>query len=261
MRKIVLFLIIIIIFIFLISLVLNKKEPKTSIEYSTCMITDEVKYLSKKLNEAQKTLGRMSCKFSKNEISVRGGWCEELSGKFSIGHYTDIDLAKGLSNILTNQRVASFGDGPGEYKRLITEMNQVKIYDAFDGAPYAEETTNNSVKYLDLSVPIYHLPIYDWIISIEVAEHIPKKYEQIYIDNLVRHAKKGIIISWAILNQEGLGHVNNQNFPYIEEQLRTRDFILDNHTTSQIKNSTTFGWVKRNIYSFKRIKARTSNLK
>ncbi len=38
---------------------------------------------------------------------------------------------------------------------------------------------------------------YDWIISLEVAEHIPAQFESIYIDNLVKHAKEGIILSWA----------------------------------------------------------------
>jgi cyclopropane fatty-acyl-phospholipid synthase-like methyltransferase len=98
-------------------------------------------------------------------------------------------------------------------------MYKVKSYDAYDGALYAEESTNNTVKYLDLSVPVYHLPLYDWVFSIEVAEHIPKTYEQIYINNLVRHASHGIILSWAVPKQEGHGHVNNQDFSYIEEQL------------------------------------------
>ncbi len=72
------------------------------------------------------------------------------------------------------------------------------------------------------------MPLYDWVFSIEVAEHIPKTYEQIYIDNLVRH---GIILSWAVPKQEGHGHVNNQDFAYIEEQLINRAFKLDNATT------------------------------
>ncbi|KAK7004452.1 hypothetical protein BgiMline_005973, partial [Biomphalaria glabrata] len=54
------------------------------------------------------------------------------------------------------------------------------------------------VRFLDLTAPHYGLPIYDWILSIEVAEHIPAKFEEIYLDNLVRHAREGIILSWAV---------------------------------------------------------------
>ena len=86
---------------------------------------------------------------------------------------------------------------PGIYRELLLEYHQVSSYDSYDGAPYAEVTTNNNVRFLDLSVPIYHLKQYDWVISLEVGEHIPAKFEHIYIDNLFRHAKEGVILSWA----------------------------------------------------------------
>jgi len=79
----------------------------------------------------------------------------------------------------------------------LTELKQDSLYDAFDGAPYVELTTNNQVQYLDLSVPIYHLNKYDWILSLEVAEHIPAQFESIYIDSLVKHAKEGTILAWT----------------------------------------------------------------
>jgi tryptophanyl-tRNA synthetase len=41
---------------------------------------------------------------------------------------------------------------------------------------------------MDLSIPQYGIRQYDWIISLEVAEHIPKKYEAVYLDNIFRHA-------------------------------------------------------------------------
>ena len=71
------------------------------------------------------------------------------------------------------------------------------------------------MKYLDLTIPQYGLPAYDWIISLEVAEHIPKEFESTYLDNIVRHAVEGIIISWAIPGQDGVQHINNQPFYYV----------------------------------------------
>ena len=73
----------------------------------------------------------------------------------------------------------------------------LKGYDSYDGAPFSEEISEGRVKYLDLTLPQYGLPLYDWIISLEVAEHIPREYENIYLDNIVRHAKEGVILSWA----------------------------------------------------------------
>jgi tryptophanyl-tRNA synthetase len=53
----------------------------------------------------------------------------------------------------------------------------------------------------------YSIGQYDWIISLEVAEHIPEKYEAVYLDNIFRHAKEGIILSWAVPGQIGLSLV------------------------------------------------------
>ena len=203
------------------------------------------------LNEAMNRIGQLSCEISKIEVSQNGGWCSKISGKNSSQHLTDHSLAKFLSKFLTGKRVASFGDGPGFYKEILLGLNEVLSYDAYDGAPFAELTTNNNVKFLDLSVPIFHLKKYDWIISLEVAEHIPAKYESVYLDNLVRHAKQGIILSWAKIGQGGHSHVNNQDFPYIKEQMEARSFMHDPVSSEMFRNMSTFGWFKSNINVFR----------
>jgi 2-polyprenyl-3-methyl-5-hydroxy-6-metoxy-1,4-benzoquinol methylase len=68
---------------------------------------------------------------------------------------------------------------------------------------------------MDLSIPQYGILQYDWIISLEVAEHIPEIYEAVYLDNIFRHAKEGIILSWAVPGQGGLSHINNKCFVFI----------------------------------------------
>jgi tryptophanyl-tRNA synthetase len=106
--------------------------------------------------------------------------------------------------------VASFGDRPGIYKREIEKLGHVMLYDAFDGAPYCEEASGGRVRFLDLTIPQYGIRQYDWIISMEVAEHIPEKYEAVYLDNIFRHTKEGIILIWAVPGQRGLSDINNK---------------------------------------------------
>lgn len=149
--------------------------------------------------------------------------------------------------------MASFGDGPGIYKKKITELNQVKSYEAYDGAPFTEKTTENRCKFLDLSVPVYHLPKYDWVVSMEVAEHIPKKFESTFLDNIARHAKRGVIFSWAKLGQGGFSHVNNQPFSYVVEQMRIRGFKLNKVFSKSIKKAATLPWLKDNLNVYERI--------
>lgn len=216
--------------------------------------SDVIEDLSKKLTNAMKRIGQLTCDKSSKDVSESGGWCSNLSGANSTKHYTDNILAITLSKFLKGKTVASFGDGPGIYKQLIDEKREVKFYDAFDGAPYCEETTDGRVKFLDLSVPIYHLKQYEWIISLEVAEHISQEYESIYLDNLARHSLEGIILSWAKIGQLGHSHVNNRNFDYVKRKIEERGYRFDHVATRLIKDGANFPWIKNNVNVFVRLK-------
>jgi tryptophanyl-tRNA synthetase len=74
---------------------------------------------------------------------------------------------------------------------------------------------------MDLTIPQYGIRQYDWIISLEVAEHIPEKYEAVYLDNIFRHAKEGIILSWAVPGKGGLSHINNKPIEYVTKVMPT----------------------------------------
>merc|ERR1711959_250741 len=59
----------------------------------------------------------------------------------------------------------------------------------------------------------------DWVVSIEVGEHIEKAKEQAFLDNLATVARRGVILSWGVPGQTGYGHVNCQSNEYVVEQL------------------------------------------
>jgi len=221
--------------------ILNGKENKNLVD------------LSIKLHKVLQVKGQLECEKSSNEVSKSGGWCSKISGRNSSQHLFDTQLAKALSSFLEQKTVASFGDGPGVYKEELTKLNQVVLYDAFDGAPYVQSSTNNQVQYIDLSVPIYHLNKYDWIVSLEVAEHIPAQFEAVFIDNLVRHSKEGIILSWAKVGQDGHSHVNNKNADYVIKLMKQKNFSHDLDSSNYLKMKSTFSWFKDNINVFKRI--------
>ena len=185
-------------------------------------------------------------------VSDNGGWCEVASRSNGGNHLFDSKLAEWLSHFFLNKKVASFGDGPGDFKKYIDDTKRVKEYVAYDGAPYASNTSEGRVKFLDLSAPQYGLPLYDWIISLEVAEHIPRQFESIYIDNIVRHANEGVVISWAPPGQVGLSHVNNQPFSYVKDILSKHGFTHNVEVSKDLQNSATFHWLKSNSNIFER---------
>jgi hypothetical protein len=105
---------------------------------------------------------------------------------------------------------------------------------------------------LDLSVPIYHIDKYDWIMSLEVAEHIPKQHELVYVDNIVRHAGEGLILSWAKIGQGGHSHINEKNFNDVKILMEERGFVHDEIASLKFRNIATLGWLRDNLNIFKR---------
>ena len=128
------------------------------------------------------------------------------------------------------------------------------VYDAYDGAPYSEQLSEGRVKFLDLTLPQYGLPVYDYVISLEVAEHIPKQFEAIYVDNIFRHAKEGIVISWAWPGQEGHSHVNGKLFTDVFSLMEENGFAHDVAASNILKQSCTLVWLHKstNVYVRKR---------
>ena len=148
--------------------------------------------------------------------------------------------------------MASFGDGPGRYKQLLLETGKLKGYDAYDGAPFTEDTSEGRVTFLDLTLPQYGLPVYDWIMSLEVAEHIPKQFESMFIDNIARHAKEGVVLSWAVPGQGGHSHVNNRPFEYVVSIMEQQGFKHVESESENLKKAATLGWLRRNTNVYRR---------
>jgi len=128
---------------------------------------DRLASLSRQLNAIQRRLQQLACLGRPaSGTSETGGWCQDALGR---EHRTDRSLARALSTLLFGRTAASLGDGLGEYGRAIGDDGLAERVDAFDGAPFVEEETGGRVKFLDLAVPQYWLPVYDWTICLEVA--------------------------------------------------------------------------------------------
>ena len=104
--------------------------------------------------------------------------------------------------------VVDFGCGRCEYIGNIKKAG----FDAqgYDGNPYTPQISNGVAGVLDLTEKHDLGRKYDWVQSLEVGEHIPPEKTATFVDNLARHAEKGIVISWAIIGQNGFYHVNNK---------------------------------------------------
>ena len=130
-------------------------------------------------------------------------------------HVYDSSLGNSLVQFFKAQNINSlvdFGCGMGNYVKTFRQKNINAI--GYDGNPNTPELTNNLCNVLDLSIPKIFDEPFDWVMSLEVGEHLPPQFEDIFINNLHNNNKYGIILSWAINGQGGHGHVNEKNNDY-----------------------------------------------
>ena len=77
-----------------------------------------------------------------------------------------------------------------------------------------------------------------WVMSLEVAEHVPRAGEPAFVHNLVAYAKSGVVISWAPPGTaSGHHHVNCQTSAYVRCVLDLLGFEPDARTLSTMRLS------------------------
>lgn len=99
----------------------------------------------------------------------------------------------------------------------------------------------------DLSQPNKWSRKFDFVMSLEVGEHIPKEHEAVFINNVAAACNDKLVLSWASPGQDGRGHVNEQPMKYIIHQFRIRGFEVDNKTTEFLREHSVFSYFKKNI--------------
>ncbi len=195
-----------------------------------------------------------------------------MSYLMPLGHYqADAVIVGVLAALLRNriphlaradrpQSVNDFGAGVGQYGRSLKAIDATIDWRGYDGAGNVEDFTGGFVRFFDLTLPL-SLPRADWVLSLEVGEHVPRQFEAMYLRNLAAHACTGVIGSWATLGQRGRGHVNNHNASYIEARFAEIGFRADTQLRHLLRHGEPglatppgphYRQLQRNIFAFVR---------
>lgn len=184
------------------------------------------------------------------KINKKGFWENETG----VGHVHDNMLCNKIIQVFENKNiknVVDFGCGLGDYTKSFI-ANNINC-EAYDGNPNTSELTNGVGKVLDLSKDFELQKKFDCVLSLEVGEHIPKEYEQVFINNICNHTNNLLIISWAIIGQGGDGHVNCQNNDYVINEIENRGFRYDLENSILLRESiSTAPWFRNTIMVFNR---------
>ena len=152
------------------------------------------------------------------------------------------------------QSLNDFGAGVGEYGHELKAVNESIAWHGYDGAGNIEEYTSGFVRFFDLTIPL-SLPRADWVLSLEVGEHISQQFEAQYIRNLDAHNCRGIIGSWAPPKQAGTGHINRRNKTYVLERFVELGYRVDEQLQTALVTARShhggFDWplIRKNIFA------------
>lgn len=190
------------------------------------------------------------------EIAKTGYWNGETA---HIHHVHSKELSNWICKFLDNnvhnfEFIRDFGCGLGQYLKDLKDYGfYVDNLVGFEADPPKEKVFEHIIKQ-DLTIPFEIVPKGN-VISLEVAEHIPAQFMDVYLDNITSACNNYLIMSWAIRGQDGFGHVNcldndeviplleKRGFKYLEkESMEARNVIQDNAW-----------WFRNTILIFKKV--------
>ena len=167
-------------------------------------------------------------------------------------HVTDLKLAEAIANFLEEeeaQTIVDFGCGDGDYVNYLIKNGFSAV--GYDGNPVTKAVSGGTCFVQDLSVPVDLGTQFDWVMSLETGEHLPKQYEIIFVENLTKHVRKGLILSWAIKGQGGIGHFNEQNNKYIKKIFADLGWNNDIEAENRLREQCSVSWFKNTIMVFR----------
>jgi hypothetical protein len=218
----------------------------------------------KRSSNLRRQVGELSCRL--NGIGPTGGFClDETKPEQNVGGnvFWSSGLSDKLSELFSGGSVLDLGAGLAHYeadwerKGLINKADGIESVRMYDGAENVEKVTGGRVLWADLTEPLGDVYPADWVLSLEVGEHIPAgSASETFIQNLHAHNKRGIVISWGVPGQDGHFHVNNlPSSTVIKSFISLGSYSFDSEMSEVLRKAASSGtccpWFANTIYVFR----------
>ena len=168
-------------------------------------------------------------------------------------------FAAALAAALANSSVLDVGAGLGQYGAYLQEHAPSVQWTGVDGAENIEQVTHGRVAFADTTDGLRPAQrrAYDFVMSIELAEHVPREGEAALMHTLTAHVRRSIILSWAELGRDdGWHHTNCQSSQYTECAMGLVGFRRDNDLQQRLRASLELGnslpWLRGSLSTWTR---------
>lgn len=218
------------------------------------------------------SLENIACKYEKyftDVLNIHGknGWYEEFHDPHffktrEIPHYPercnfdviDVEEAPQAKRIATwlwangVKKVYDIGCGPGTYTKALVDAG-------IDAMGFDSDCRNDKNYIINHDIVQSPAPgTAEYVICIEVAEHIDEKHADTIIDNILQNEPKTIIWSAAVPGQGGNGHINCQPKEYWEKKFIAKGAKRNQEAEKSLRDfvmlGTHMGWFVNNMMIF-----------
>ena len=169
-------------------------------------------------------------------------------------HYFDQPLAWAIAGFLRQREARSvidLGCGMGHY--TLTFLNQGLSARGYDGNVSTQLMTGSLCQTANFTQPMTHIEPADWVVCLEVAEHIPEVFEETLLTNIDHLNKRGVVLSWAVPGQGGDGHFNERTNHYVVKRMHDRGYSIDGAATSDLRLRPQGAWFCHTLMVFDRV--------
>lgn len=177
--------------------------------------------------------------------SKTGAWQD----KVTIGHLADYTLPSALCLFFGCKRVLDLGCGEGVYVQTMRNAG-IEAW-GMDGNPNTPEIAGEWCSVAELTQPVKPPAEIDWVLSLEVGEHIPAELADGYLDNLAL-GREGAVVSWAIPTALGRGHVNCRPVEYVITELGKRGLRYSENESKMLRAAGTLSYIRDSLLVFRK---------
>jgi len=151
-------------------------------------------------------------------------WENQCIAKFIADHFLEEfqEIRPGMK-----PSVVELGAGLGKYARYMKEVRDFNLKECCDGNPQTHNATKGLCRTRNIAQPQIDIPKADFAYSLEVGEHIPAEFQDVFLDNLDRANRFGMVLSWAPKSEANCGgdvHVNCRNKDELIEIIEKRGY-------------------------------------
>lgn len=195
-----------------------------------------------------------------------GAWRLDSASTWPHGHVVDETFAFEVSKLVrpqSQQRATTLldvGAGVGVYGAFFASCRHQGApsiawtgIDGSDGVEQLSEGAPSRVTQVNLcNSSSTNVGMHDWVMSLEVGEHLPQSCLTSFLGILDRSNRVGVVLSWGHYGQPGIGHITPRAGRDVAATMRFLGYMEDINASAVLQGASSATWIAHNARVYRR---------